>query len=157
MLEALGRLVDRQPLLRCLIVGEGRSRAELVSQVEQIKLQKIVHFTGFRDDIPALLGASDLFCLPSLSEGLPYALLESVAHNVPLLVTQVGGMAELLQHGRTAFLVPPSDPDALAEGIQWCLDHPEETSAMSQKAHEWLRQTFNPQKMIDQTLTIYQS
>jgi glycosyltransferase involved in cell wall biosynthesis len=119
-------------------------------------LQDRIHFAGFRDDIPALLQASDAFCLPSLSEGLPYALLEAGSYRLPLLVTRVGGMAELLTHKQTAFLAPPADPLALAEGLRWLIDHPQETSVLGQAAFDLIRQRFNPEKMIAQTLAVYE-
>ncbi len=155
LIEAVSQLVETQPRLRCLIVGEGRSRTALETQVDRTNLQDRVHFTGFRDDIPALLRASDLFCLPSLSESLPYAVLEAAAHRVPLLVSRVGGMAEVLTHKQTAFLVPPSEPAALAEGISWFIEHPQEASTMGQKAYEQVERLFSLEEMITKTLAIY--
>jgi glycosyltransferase involved in cell wall biosynthesis len=156
LIESLRQFVETHPRIRCLIVGDGRCRAELESQVEMTQLKEVVHFTGFCDDISALLKVSDLFCLPSLSEGLPYAVLEAAAHRLPLLVTRVGGMAELLTHKKTAFLVPPSDSSALKEGIEWFIEHPAEKAAMGQAAYEWYQQTFSMEKMISQTLSVYQ-
>jgi glycosyltransferase involved in cell wall biosynthesis len=155
LIEALSQVVRERPQLRCLIVGEGRTRNALDTQIKSANLHNQVRLAGFRDDIPALLGASDAFCLPSLSEGLPYALLEACAHRLPLLVTKVGGMAELLTHKHTAFLVPPSDPASLAEGLCWLIDHPQEAAAMGQTAFEWLQQHFNPDEMIAKTLAVY--
>jgi glycosyltransferase involved in cell wall biosynthesis len=137
-------------------VGEGRTRNELEAQVAKLNLRERVHFTGFRNDISDLLSGSDAFCLPSLSEGLPYALLEACAHRLPLLVTQVGGMAELLTHQQTAFLVPPSDPHALAKGVRWLVDHPQEASTMGQSSYELIERRFSPDEMIGQTLAVYQ-
>jgi glycosyltransferase involved in cell wall biosynthesis len=157
LIEAISRLATERPQLRCLMVGDGRTRASLEAQVEQFNLRDRIHFTGFRDDIPALLNASDAFCLPSLSEGLPYALLEACTHRLPLLVTCVGGMAALLTHAQTAYLVPPSDPAALAEGLGWLIDHPQEAAAMGQAGYDLLQQKFNMDKMIAETLAVYQS
>jgi glycosyltransferase involved in cell wall biosynthesis len=156
LIEALSRMAEERPQLRCLIVGDGRARAALEAQVQQSNLKDEVHFTGFRDDVHALLRASDAFCLPSLSEGLPFALLEACTHRLPLLITKVGGMAELFTHKDTAFLVPPSDPDALTEGIRWLIDHPEEAAVMGQAAFDSLQRRFSPEEMISKTLAIYQ-
>ncbi len=156
LIEAFNRVAQERPRLRCLIVGEGRARAALEAQVEQSNLQDRIRFAGFRDDIPDLLRASDLFCLPSLSEGLPYALLEACAHRLPLLVTKVGGMADFLVHQQTAFLVPPADPGTLAEGLCWLIDHPQEAAAMGQAAFDYVQQRFSPDEMIEKTLAVYQ-
>jgi glycosyltransferase involved in cell wall biosynthesis len=155
LIEALSRLATERPQLRCLIVGDGRTRAALEAQVEESKLQDRIQFTGFRDDIPAFLNAGDAFCLPSLSEGLPYALLEACAHGLPLLVTRVGGMAALLTHCQTAYLAPPSDSSALAEGLRWLMDHPQEAAAMGRAGYNLVRQKFNLDEMIAKTLAVY--
>lgn len=154
LIEALRRLAGARPHLRLLVVGDGRLRAALARQVKAAGLCQRVAFTGFRDDVAALLGASDAFCLPSLSEGLPLALLEAVAARLPVLVSRVGGMAAALDDG-TARLVPPADPEALSGGLAWLVDHPAERAAMARRAHERLRPRFEPEAMIARTLVVY--
>ncbi len=155
LIEAFSRLATERPQLRCLIVGDGRTRAALEAQVEQSGLQNRVHFMGFCDDIPALLRASDAFCLPSLSEALPYAVLEACACRLPLLVTKVGGMAAALTHHQTAYLVPPSDPNALIEGLGWLMDHPQEAAALGQAGYNLVREKYSLDLMIAKTLALY--
>jgi glycosyltransferase involved in cell wall biosynthesis len=155
LLDALKQIEKEHPQIRCLIVGEGRTRGDIETQIRQNNLGKRVHLTGFRDDIPALLSASDAFCLPSLSEGLPYALLEACGQQLPLLVTAVGGMAEFLVHRQTAYLTPPSNPPALADGLRWLLAHPQQATAMGQAAFDDVRRRFNPVDMLEKTLTVY--
>lgn len=155
LVEASAQVAADYPHFRVLIVGEGRIREALESQIATFHLQEVVHLVGFRNDIPELLARSNLFCLPSLSEGLPYALLEASALKLPFLVSAVGGMAELLTHQETAYLVPPSDPQALAAGLRWIMDHPEETEGLRRAAHEMIQAKFSPTKMINQTLAVY--
>lgn len=155
LIEAVRRLASTRPELRCLIVGDGRRRAALEEQVRAGGLTDRVRLTGFRDDVGPLLRASDAFCLPSLSEGLPYALLEACAHGLPLLVTSVGEMATLFEEGRTALLVPPADPDALARGLEWLLDHEPEATAMGRAALELARERFGAERMVAETLEVY--
>lgn len=156
LVEALSQLASDRPRLRCLIVGEGRTRSALDTLIGSADLHSQTHLAGFRDDIPALLDASDLFCLPSLSEGLPYALLEACAHRLPLLATKVGGMADFLVHKQTAYLTPPADPKALAEGLGWLMDHPREAAAMGQAAFDDVRKRFDLDEMLRKTLAVYQ-
>ncbi|MFN8455455.1 MAG: glycosyltransferase family 4 protein [Anaerolineae bacterium] len=155
LIEAIKQVAGQRPRLRCLIVGEGRARAVLEAQIAGSNLQNWVHLAGFRDDVSALLQASDAFCLPSLSEGLPYALLEACAQRLPVLVTQVGGMAQILSHRRTGYLVPPADPAALTQGLEWLMNQPQAAAAMAQAAFEWLQQHFSPAEMLAKTLTVY--
>jgi glycosyltransferase involved in cell wall biosynthesis len=154
LLEAVRRVAVDRPMLRLLIVGDGRLRTELERQVKATRLSDRVTFTGFRDDVARLLEASDAFCLPSLSEGLPFALLEAVAHRLPLLVSRVGGMAVALEDTCARF-VPPEDPEALARELQWLLDHPAEAQAMALRALEALRPYFGQEEMIAKTLAAY--
>ena len=154
-IEAFRKVAKEFPQLRCLIVGEGRLRSELDDQIRKFNLSNRVYLTGYRDDVPSLLRESDVFCLPSLSEGLPYALLEACAYKLPLLVTRVGGMADLLTHKQTAFFVPPSDSEALAAGLRWLINSPKGASQLGQAAFSWLQHHFNPEEMIAKTLAVY--
>ena len=156
LIEAMRLAVQKRPNLRCLIVGEGVLRPELTQQIAAANLPEIVHLAGFRHDVPAILGASDLFCLSSLAEGLPYALLEAIAHRLPLLVTAVDGMAELLTDQETACLVPPANPQALADGLVWLADHPEARERLATVVYQLVQARFDPARMIRETLAIYE-
>jgi glycosyltransferase involved in cell wall biosynthesis len=155
LLEAFGRAIKDRPQLRCLIIGEGRSRPALERTARNLKLEREVHFTGFRSDISRLLRASDAFCLPSVSEGLPYALLEAASYGLPLVVSRVGGMAALLTHQQNALLVPPADVSALAEALLWTVNHPREAAQLGRAARELVNQRFRPEEMIANTLAVY--
>ena len=155
LIEAVRRLAPTRPELRLLVVGEGRRRAALEEQVRAAGLTGRVRFAGFREDVGAVLWASDAFCLPSLSEGLPYALLEACAHRVPMLVTSVGEMPALLEDGRTALLVPPGDAEALARGLEWLMDNEAEASAMGRAASELAGERFRAERMVAETLDVY--
>ncbi|HYE36637.1 glycosyltransferase [Methylocaldum sp.] len=157
LFEALRRLAKERPRLRCLVVGDGRLRTEYEEQVKAADLQDVVHFAGFRNDIPVLLSGSDALCLPSLSEGLPYAVLEACNYRLPLLLSKVGGLAELFEHGKTAFLVPPADINSLETGISWLMDHPNDAAAIGEAAFQFVQQKFGTSEMFEKTLEIYQS
>ncbi|MCA9875412.1 MAG: glycosyltransferase [Anaerolineales bacterium] len=157
LVEAMQQAVAERPNIRCLIVGEGFLRPELAQQIAAANLQNVVQLAGFRRDIPAILSTSDVFCLSSLAEGLPYAMLEAVAHQRPLLVTAVDGMAELLTDQKTAYLVPPADPQALALGIIWLHDNPDERAHLAAAAHHLIQTRFDPARMIRETVDIYRA
>lgn len=155
LLQALHGIREACPGLRCLIVGDGRERAALEAEVARLDLAGIVHFAGFRSDVPALLAESDILCLPSLSEGLPYAVLEAAAHGLPMVVSAVGGMAEFLVHGETARLVPPGDAAALARELRWLAEHCDERAALGRAARDLVRRRFDPDRMVAGTLAVY--
>jgi glycosyltransferase involved in cell wall biosynthesis len=155
LIDALHLLARDHPEIRCLVVGEGRTRKVLESRVDRYGLGKTVHFTGFREDIGWLLRQSQVFCLPSLSEGLPYALLEACAARLPLLVTEVGGVAKLFRHGETALFVPPADPEAIARSLSFLAENAEERRRLGNAAFQFVRDRLSPERMIEQTLNVY--
>lgn len=154
LIEALAQL-DDLPRVKLLVVGDGPLRQELEAQAAQLGVADRVRFAGFRQDIPRVLGSVDCLCMASLSEGLPYAILEGASYARPILATAVGGMATLLQDGQTARLVPPRDPAALAEGLRWLATHPDEAQAIGRAAYEMVRRSFSVEAMIDQILDVY--
>lgn len=155
LIEALGSVVRERPRLRCLFVGEGRLRAELETLVRERGLDRHVRFAGFREDVIDILRGSDAFCMPSLSEGLPYALLEACSLGLPVLATAVGGIARFIEDGRTGLLVPPADAEALSGGLAALMDDPEGAKAMGTAALGVVRERFSPVRMLAQTLGVY--
>jgi glycosyltransferase involved in cell wall biosynthesis len=111
-------LVHRSdPAVRFVIAGVGATQGQMQKLASDLHLDEIVGFAGFRDDIPRLVAAADAFVLPSEREGLPIALLEAMALSRPVVATTVGGIPEVATDGEDAILVPPADPQALADGI----------------------------------------
>jgi glycosyltransferase involved in cell wall biosynthesis len=80
-----------------------------------------VEFLGQRDDVPTLLRQADVFVLPSLYEGLPVSVLEAMAAGTPVVATAVGGTDEAVVAGKSGLLVPPRDPEALANAVRQIL------------------------------------
>jgi len=130
LLQALKRLVPRYPHLRCLFIGDGPLEATLSRQAAALGVESHCVFTGARADVADLLAALEVVVLPSRSEGLPFVLLEAMAVGRPVVATSVGGNPEVVQHGQTGLLTPPGDADALAVGLAFLLDHPEEATRM---------------------------
>lgn len=155
LLDALATVVHERPLIRCIFAGDGQDRNKLEAQVKQLQLEKNVRFAGFQKEVKQLLGIGDVFCMPSLSEGLPYALLEACVYRLPFLVTKVGDMAKLLLDGKNAILVPPGNSKALADGLIWLYDHPEERVRLGNAAYEYLSKELSFDQMISKTLEAY--
>lgn len=100
-----------------VIVGDGPERDRLAAAIESSQVADRVHLLGERSDIPELLRGFDLFCLPSLAEGISNTLLEAMATGLPVVATAVGGNPELVVDGKTGILVPPADPAGLAAAL----------------------------------------
>jgi glycosyltransferase involved in cell wall biosynthesis len=155
LVEAVRQLAPGRPTLRCLIVGDGRRRRALEAHVRAAGLDDRIRLVGFRDDVGPVLAASDAFCLPSRSEGLPYALLEACAHGLPIIATAVGEMGALLEDGRTARVVLPDDAEAVAGAIAWLMDHEHEARALGDAASALADRRFGAERMVAETLEVY--
>jgi len=117
LIQALAELVKTIRPVVLVLFGDGNERPQLEGLVKDLDLQKHVRFVGFQPEASRYLAAMDCFALPSLNEGLPFALLESLASGTPAVVSGVGGIPEFLTHEESALLVPPGDPSALAREL----------------------------------------
>lgn len=133
--------------------GDGLQRLE--ADVQARGLQARVRLLGIRHDVPDLLGASDLFVLPSLWEGLGLVFLEAMAARLPVVATNVSAIPEVVQDGVSGWLVPPGDPDALADAIRDGLSHPDDRLARGVAGSMRLAERFALPRMLDETLDVY--
>ncbi|MGH2664057.1 MAG: glycosyltransferase [Actinomycetota bacterium] len=121
LLHAALRVRAAVPDVRFVFVGTGPLEDEMRSRAREMGLNGNVVFAGFREDVPRVAGTFDVFCLPSLYEGLSIALMEAMSLGKPVVVTAVGGQPEVVTEARDGFLVPPGDPSALAERLTMLL------------------------------------
>jgi glycosyltransferase involved in cell wall biosynthesis len=100
-----------------LIIGEGPQQKELEDLVEKKDLKSRISFTGFQTKIEPWMSALDVFVLPSLTEGLPMALLEAMAFGVPVVASAVGGVPQLIKSGENGILISAGDPEAIKNAL----------------------------------------
>jgi len=134
LLRAVAELVPTLENLAVLCLGRGPLLERLRAEAAMLGIAAHVHFVGHRDDVPALLPQFDLLVHPALREGLGVALLEAQSAGVPIVASAVGGVPELVAHGRSGWLVPPGDPHALAEAIAALAHTPALRSALAAEA-----------------------
>jgi glycosyltransferase involved in cell wall biosynthesis len=157
LLEAMPTILAACPTAQFLWVGVGPLKEVLQHEVRQRGLESAVRFLGQRDDVPALLVASDLVVLPSLYEGLPLIILEAMAAGRPVVATWTSGTDEAVLDGETGRLVPPGDPQALAAGVVEVLSSPELASRWGAAGRERWRREFTAERMVRQTAAIYEN
>ncbi len=116
-LAAARRVYDAMPQARFLIVGDGERRAELETLTVHQGLANVVRFTGWRTDLPTIYADLNAVVISSRNEGTPVSIIEAMAAGVPVISTAVGGVPDLLLGGDLGMLVPPDDPEALAQAI----------------------------------------
>ncbi|MGH7467519.1 MAG: glycosyltransferase [Longimicrobiales bacterium] len=125
LLQALVKLRNMMPGVIVLMAGSGILEASLKQASVDLGVQDNVRFLGTRSDVPELLQVFDVFAIPSIWEGLPMSLLEALGWGCPVVATDVGGMSAVLKHRQNGSLVPPRDPDALANELAAVLSSPE--------------------------------
>jgi len=141
---------------RLLVVGDGELRRQAEEFVSQENLGHKVTFTGERRDVPEILAASDVFVLASRWEGLPLVIIEAEMAGLPVVASCVGGMEELVQDGITGFLVPPRNPEAMAEALQKLLDDAHLRRKFGLVAREKALNEFTLDRMLTKTHQVYE-
>jgi glycosyltransferase involved in cell wall biosynthesis len=121
LFEAVALLEPHGPPAHLVVVGDGEERVRLEALAGQLGLSHRVHFLGWRSDLETILPELTMVICASKNEGTPVALIEAMAAGVPVLSTDVGGVADLVTHGETGWLVRAGDPPALAQGVQHLL------------------------------------
>jgi glycosyltransferase involved in cell wall biosynthesis len=153
-------LRDRGRDVRFLMIGahsveQRQYQSEMDQLIRELNIEKQVIFTGQREDVPAILREVDVVVHPSLTEGLSNVILEAMASGIPVVATNVGGNPELVEDGRTGFLVPVADPVGIADGICRLLDRPEMARAFGQRARQRIMEEFAVEQMVRKTEELY--
>lgn len=157
LFEAAVRVTALYPTAKFVLVGTGAARrAVLEERARALAIDKQVLFLGPRQDVPDILPQMEISVLPSLAEGFSNAILESMAAGLPMVATDVGGNREAVIEGETGFLVPPRDPEALADRILRLLGDRALAQRMGQAGRERIETTFSLQRMVAETERFYE-
>jgi glycosyltransferase involved in cell wall biosynthesis len=157
LLKAFEMVLERNRAVKLVIVGEGELRGELESLALELGIRDRVVFTGIRQDIPDLLALFDVFALASLWEGQPITIMEAMAAGKPIAVTDVGGNAEILEHGRSGMIVPARDPETLAESLGILLDDRRAAEALGESARDYAEKNLSSAAMVEKYEAVYES
>ena len=154
-LKALRSVIARQPAVTALLIGDGQDRSSLEQYCERNGLTDHVIFTGYQEEIAPYYRALDLLVLPSLSEGLPNTVLEAMTFGVPVLASRVGGVPEIIDTGN-GVLVPPGDPDVLAERMTELLGDDRRRTAIGARGRSALYPRFSPDDRARRIVALYE-
>lgn len=157
LIESLGALDARRPELkwRLAIAGRGEEEAALSESAGDLGLSRRIHLLGYRSDIADVLAAADVFVMPSLSEGLPLALLEAMFAAKPVVASDVGGIPEVVRSGREALLVPPGNAEALERAIETVLSDSSLRDALGAAARRRVEARYTVSAMTDAYEELY--
>jgi len=154
-LEAFQRVYQELSNTVLLYVGDGPQNAALKQRVAERGLERRVFFAGYQSEMRGFYDAIDLLVIPSLSEGLPNVLLEAMAMGVPSISTRVGAIPDVVQHGKTGWLVSPGDIADLADGLRKAVAITSQWPAIGEAARESLFPRHSPVARVDQFTAVY--
>ncbi|MBE0335670.1 glycosyltransferase family 4 protein [Paenibacillus sp. 23TSA30-6] len=155
LISALGLLKARRTDWVCWIVGEGDKREELQTQAKELGLVEEVVFLGHREDVPALLQLADIFVHPSIQDNQPFSVMEAQVSGLPAVVSNAGGLPEMVEHERTGLVSLVGDVEALAAHLQHLLAQDDVRMAMGNRAKTWGTAHWSLDVMIARLVGIY--
>jgi glycosyltransferase involved in cell wall biosynthesis len=158
LLRAFRKLIDRWPqaYLVCCGADNHRECPGLPALAAQLGLHGRVSLLGARDDVDAVYRGLDLYVHSSNSEGLSNAVLEAMAHGLPVVATSVGGVGEAVEDGVTGYLSPPGDAEALCLAIERLIDNPKKRRNFGREARDRAERKFSLAAMVDAYSRFYE-
>jgi glycosyltransferase involved in cell wall biosynthesis len=157
LIRAFQRILTAMPETRLLWCGEGELQPETEKLAHDLQLSHAVQFLGFRPDVLDIMNAFDVFVLSSLFEGLPYSVLEAMARELPIVATNVIGNRDVVIDGTTGLLVPPSDPQLLAEAVVQLLSNPTRRQQLGRNGRVLVGRSYCIGQMVKDTEEVYRS
>jgi len=155
LIEAAPMLLRSERQFQIVIAGDGPVRAQLEELTRKLGVEDWVTFLGFREDVSALLAASDLVVLPSLREGLSISLLEAMAAGKPIIATSIGSHREVASQSEIALVVPPADSSALCGAILQLAQDPLQMVRLGKNARALFESQYTEERMLNTYKQLY--
>ncbi len=156
LLLAMEKVCRKLPDASLLVVGDGPLKKELVNMAQKLACCKKIIFKDGVADTREYLSVMDIFVLPSVQEGLGLCLIEAMAMGKPVVASDVGGIYTVVKDQKTGLLVPPKDPESLAQAILKLVDNPDFSNKMAANARAAAREKFTLKEMADKTIGVYE-
>jgi glycosyltransferase involved in cell wall biosynthesis len=141
--------------VRALIVGDGPTRPALEADAERLGIRDRVEFLGQRHDVAELLASAHIFALPTKWEGFPLSILEAMRAGLPVVASNVGGVAEAVVDGENGFLIPSGNSDGFREGLRKLIESPALRRQMGEIGRTHYEAKFTLEVMLRKTLAVY--
>ncbi|MBS0029810.1 glycosyltransferase family 4 protein [Chitinophaga sp. 22321] len=155
MIHAFAAALKSRPELHLLMIGDGELKEAAVQAAKELQVENHVTFDGFRQDVPAVLNAADIYCLPSLWEGFPIGVLEAMAMGKAVIASDVDGTREAVKDGENGLLVPAENSTALAMAIVKLATDGALRQSLQQNAKAAIVEHFNVTGMTEKISAVY--
>jgi len=156
LIKAMPFVLKEIPTANLMIVGQGPQEAYLHRLTQELSLSAHVRFENIVNRTEELLPIFDVFIMPSLMEGLGLSVMEAQACGIPVVASRVGGLVDLIEDGKSGYLVASHDPAALADRIIEVLKNSDGARVMAQEARSNIEHRFSAESMVNQTFKIYE-
>lgn len=155
LIEAAKHIIPKYPDTLFIFTGDDYLRHDLEKKAYELGIRENIIFLGWRDDVARILSIYDVFVLPSLNEGMGRALVEAMALEKPIVASNVGGIPDLVIHGKNGYLVPSKNPVNLAKHIQILLEDKGKRESMGQEGKN-IAMNFSAEKMVKNITKLYE-
>lgn len=153
LLEALALIENVH--IKLLIIGDGTDRYLLDSGIKRLNLFERVIYVGYQPKPSVFYKLMNVLCVPSAREGFGLVAAEAMMHGLPVIASRVGGLQNVVQAGETGFLIPPCTPEAIADKIQFLLNHPELRQEMGEKGRIRALEQYSAERYCREVENLY--
>ncbi|CAH0345467.1 glycosyltransferase family 4 protein [Bacillus sp. CECT 9360] len=157
LLDALARLKQERSDWICWIIGDGELRRSLEQQAQKLNLNEEVIFLGNREDVPSLLKQADIFVLPSLQDNQPFSVMEAQLAAKPVVVSDAGGIPEMVEHGKTGLIVPAGESKPLYKNLEQLLANDVLRNQLAENAQKFAMEQWSLHTMMERIFEVYKN
>jgi len=157
LLEAFSRTLQAFPNTCLVIVGDGPLRGQLEARAQKLGMHEKVSFVGFQKDVNKYLRMMDIFVLPSRTEGMPIAIMEAMAWQLPVIASRVGGIPEIVDDQATGILFDLGNIDQLTNALTQLISDPQKRKAFGESGKRKVFTTFHPDKFVESHYELYRA
>jgi glycosyltransferase involved in cell wall biosynthesis len=154
LVKASKYIISKYPDTYFMFTGDGPLEQDLKRKAREMGISDNIIFLGWRDDLAKIISIYDIFVLPSLNEGMGRVLVEAMALGKSIVATNVGGIPDLVVHGKSGFLVPSKNPKELAKYIQVLLEDKDKREKMGLAGKE-MASNFSSERMVEKIANLY--
>jgi glycosyltransferase involved in cell wall biosynthesis len=155
LIKAAKIVVEKYKNVKFYIIGEGELKEGILKMIKEEKLENFFILTGYVENVYSYLKIFDIFVLPSLWEGCPVSLLESMGYGIASIATDVGDVSYIIENGKDGFIVEKNDYLKLSEKIIYLIENEEERKKIGEKAREKIKKYFSCEEMVEKYASIY--
>ena len=155
LIEGLKELKNHILNFKVLLVGDGEEQEVIKEKVKKYDLENQVIFLGYREDIPQILSATDIYVSPSENEAISFSIIEALSCGKPAIATEVGGVPEIFDKGNCGILIPFGDTKTFAKAIIDLYNNNQEYELIKSNCRDIVKNNFSQSKMLEETYNLY--